>query len=67
LGGKVPNLFSAYKHVLARDQELHTHLYGKVVKPGRKVGHVTGVGADLSDLRNRVDHAVSYFTGEINE
>lgn len=67
LGGKVPNLFSAYKHVFARDQELHTHLYGKVVKPGRKVGHVTGVGADLSDLRNRVDHAVSYFTGEINE
>jgi 5-(carboxyamino)imidazole ribonucleotide synthase len=67
LGGNVPNLYSAYRHVFARDQELHTHLYGKVVKPGRKVGHVTAVGSDLTDLRNRVEHAVSYFTGEINE
>ena len=67
LGGSVPNLYSAYRHVFARDQDLHTHLYGKVVKPGRKVGHVTASGSDLTDLRNRVDHAVSYFTGEINE
>lgn len=67
LGGNVPNLYSAYRHVLARDQELHTHLYGKTVKPGRKVGHVTAVGTDLTDLRSRVEHAVSYFTGEINE
>lgn len=67
LGGNVANLYSAYRHVFARDCELHTHLYGKVVKPGRKVGHVTAVGSDLTDLRNRVNHAVSYFTGEINE
>lgn len=67
LGGNVPNLYSAYRHVFARDQDLHTHLYGKVVKPGRKVGHVTASGSDLTDLRNRVEHAVSYFTGEINE
>ncbi len=67
LGGTVPNLYSAYRHVLARDPELHVHLYGKVVKPGRKVGHVTAVGSDLTDLLNRVEHAVSYFTGEINE
>lgn len=67
LGGNVPNLYSAYRHVFARDQELHSHLYGKVVKPGRKVGHVTACGSDLTDLRNRVEHAVSYFTGEINE
>jgi len=67
LGGGVPNLYSAYRHVFARDQELHTHLYGKEVKPGRKVGHVTAVGSDLTDLRARVGHAVAYFTGEINE
>jgi 5-(carboxyamino)imidazole ribonucleotide synthase len=67
LGGDVPNLYSAYRHVFARDQELHTHLYGKVVKPGRKVGHVTACGSDLTDLCNRVEHAVSYFMGEINE
>ena len=67
LGGNVPNLYSAYRHVFARDQDLHTHLYGKVVKPGRKVGHVTATGSDLTELRSRVEHAVSYFTGEINE
>jgi 5-(carboxyamino)imidazole ribonucleotide synthase len=67
LGGDVPNLYSAYRHVFARDQELNTHLYGKVVKPGRKVGHVTASGSDLTDLRKRVEHAVSYFIGEINE
>ncbi len=67
LGGDVPNLYSAYRHVFARDQELHTHLYGKAVKPGRKVGHVTACGSDLTDLCDRVDHAVSYFMGEINE
>ena len=67
LGGNVPDLYSAYRHVFARDPELHSHLYGKTVKPGRKVGHVTAVGSDLRELRSRVEHAVAYFTGEINE
>ena len=67
LGGDVPDLYSAYRHVFARDPELHSHLYGKAVKPGRKVGHVTAVGSNLTELRSRVEHAVAYFTGEINE
>ena len=67
LGADVGDLYSAYKHVFARDPGLHVHLYGKEVKPGRKVGHVTAVGSDLSDLRNRVNHATGYFSGDINE
>ena len=67
LGADVGDLYSAYKHVFARDPGLHVHLYGKEVKPGRKVGHVTAVGSDLTDLRLRVDHATGYFSGEINE
>jgi 5-(carboxyamino)imidazole ribonucleotide synthase len=67
LGGDVGDLYSAYRHVFARDPGLHVHLYGKEVKPGRKVGHVTAVGADLTDLRSRVDHATDYFSGVINE
>lgn len=67
LGADVGDLYSAYKHVLARDPGLHVHLYGKEVKPGRKVGHVTAVGRDLTDLRERVNHATGYFSGEINE
>lgn len=67
LGGDVGNLYSAYRHVFARDPLLHVHLYGKEVKPGRKVGHVTAVGANLTDLQSRVTHAAGYFSGEINE
>ncbi len=67
LGGDVGDLYSAFRHIFARDPGLHVHLYGKEVKPGRKVGHVTAVGTDLTDLRNRVDHATDYFSGVINE
>jgi len=67
LGGDVGDLYSAYRHVFARDPGLYVHLYGKVVKPGRKVGHVTAVGSDLTDLQHRAAHATAYFSGEINE
>lgn len=67
LGADVGDLYSAYKHIFARDPGLHVHLYGKEVRSGRKVGHVTAVGSDLTDLRNRVNHATGYFSGEINE
>ena len=29
------------------------HFYGKSVKPGRKIGHVTAYGDDLEDVRER--------------
>lgn len=67
LGADLGDLYSAYRHVFARDPALHVHLYGKEVKMGRKVGHVTAVGSDLPDLRERVGHATGYFSGEINE
>ena len=67
LGADIGDLYSAFRHIFARDHGLHVHLYGKEVKPGRKVGHVTAVGADLTDLRKRVDHATDYFSGAINE
>jgi 5-(carboxyamino)imidazole ribonucleotide synthase len=67
LGGEVPNLYSAFRHVMARDPALHVHLYGKEVRPGRKVGHVTAVGADLPVLLARARHAADYFMGVIDE
>lgn len=67
LGGDVGNLFSAYRHVFARDPGLKVHLYGKDVRPGRKVGHVTAVGTDIDDLLARARHAADYFTGVIDE
>jgi len=67
LGGTVGNLYSAYRHVFARDPELKVHLYGKEVKPGRKVGHVTLLGDNADELLVRGRHAADYFAGTINE
>ncbi len=67
LGGDVGDLYSAYRHVLARDPGLKVHLYGKEVRPGRKVGHVTVVGTDYEQLLARGRHAADYFAGVIDE
>lgn len=67
LGGDVGDLYSAYRHVFARDPGLKVHLYGKEVRPGRKVGHVTAIGDDVEDLTARARHAADYFMGVIDE
>jgi 5-(carboxyamino)imidazole ribonucleotide synthase len=65
LGGSAPTLFDGYPHVLARDPGLKVHLYGKTVKPGRKVGHVTAYGSDLEEVRERARHAAAWFEGSL--
>ena len=67
IGGTVGGLYSAYRHVFARDAELKVHLYGKQVRPGRKVGHVTLLGEDADALLTRGRHAADYFSGVIDE
>lgn len=67
LGGDLPEVYSAYRHVMARDPALKVHWYGKGVRPGRKVGHVTVLGDDLADLRARAWHAADYLRGDIDE
>ena len=67
LGGDVPDLHKGLLHVMARDPELKVHLYGKGVRPGRKVGHVTAYGDDLEQVRDRARHAAAYLTGTIDE
>ncbi len=67
LGGDQPELYSAYRHVLARDPGARVQMYGKSVRPGRKIGHVTVCGDDLADLRQRAGHAAGYLTGVITE
>jgi 5-(carboxyamino)imidazole ribonucleotide synthase len=63
LGGPAPTLHDGYPHVLARDPGVRVHLYGKEVRPGRKVGHVTAYGADLDHVRERARHAAQWFEG----
>jgi len=63
----LPPLHEAFRHVLARDPGLKVHLYGKEIRPGRKLGHVTVVGDNLPDLLARAHHAADYFTGVIDD
>jgi phosphoribosylaminoimidazole carboxylase PurK protein len=60
LGGDDPGLHSRLVHVMAADPGLKVHLYGKAVRPGRKVGHVTALGDDVDDLRDRAGRAADY-------
>ena len=64
LGGSVEDLSSALLHCFARDRRLRVQLYGKQVRPGRKVGHVTAVGDDLDRVRRRARHAAAYLMGD---
>ncbi|WP_329197931.1 5-(carboxyamino)imidazole ribonucleotide synthase [Streptomyces sp. NBC_01435] len=67
LGGDFPDMYQAYLHCMARDPQLKIHMYGKDVKPGRKVGHVNTYGDDLADVRERARHAADYLRGTITE
>ncbi|NGN65369.1 5-(carboxyamino)imidazole ribonucleotide synthase [Streptomyces sp. A7024] len=67
LGGDYPDMYQGYLHCMARDPGLKIHMYGKDVKPGRKVGHVNVYGDDLADVRERARHAADYLRGTITE
>ncbi|NUS17271.1 MAG: 5-(carboxyamino)imidazole ribonucleotide synthase [Streptomyces sp.] len=67
LGGDYPDMYAGFLHCMARDPGLKIHMYGKDVKPGRKVGHVTAYGDDLADVRGRARHAADYLRGTIDE
>ncbi|HEX5566830.1 MAG TPA: 5-(carboxyamino)imidazole ribonucleotide synthase [Streptomyces sp.] len=67
LGGDFPDMYQGYLHCMARDPRLKIHMYGKDVRPGRKVGHVTTYGDDLADVRERAAHAAAYLRGTITE
>lgn len=67
LGGQDEDLYPTYRHLMARDPELKIHLYGKAVRPGRKIGHVNLTGTDLTGLRERGRHAADYLEGTVRE
>jgi 5-(carboxyamino)imidazole ribonucleotide synthase len=47
-------------HCLARWPDVKVHLYGKSVRPGRKLGHVTALGSNLDEIRARARAAADY-------
>jgi 5-(carboxyamino)imidazole ribonucleotide synthase len=63
LGGTDPDVFDRYIHVMAADPAVKVHFYGKEVRAGRKIGHVTITGRptdDVEALRDRARRAASY-------
>jgi 5-(carboxyamino)imidazole ribonucleotide synthase len=63
LGGTDPDVYDRYIHVMAADPAVKVHFYGKEVRLGRKIGHVTIVGEagdDLAAVRDRARRAASY-------
>jgi 5-(carboxyamino)imidazole ribonucleotide synthase len=47
-------------HLFAADPGVRIHLYGKQVRPGRKIGHVTVLGDDLASIRDRAARAARW-------
>jgi 5-(carboxyamino)imidazole ribonucleotide synthase len=47
-------------HLFATDPAVKVHLYGKQVRPGRKIGHVTALGEDLAGVRDRAVRAARW-------
>jgi 5-(carboxyamino)imidazole ribonucleotide synthase len=66
LGGDVEDMYSGYLRCLAHDPGVRIHMYGKQVRPGRKIGHVTALGGDAEDVRERANHAAAFLRGDIH-
>jgi 5-(carboxyamino)imidazole ribonucleotide synthase len=49
-------------HLFATDPGAKVHLYGKQVRPGRKIGHVTVLGDDVEQCRARAARAATWLT-----
>jgi 5-(carboxyamino)imidazole ribonucleotide synthase len=52
-------------HLFARMPDARVHLYGKAERPGRKVGHINFLGADIADLaklRERAELAAHWLS-----
>jgi 5-(carboxyamino)imidazole ribonucleotide synthase len=47
-------------HLFADDPGAKVHLYGKQIRPDRKIGHVTVLGDDLEDVRRRARRAARW-------
>ncbi|TSI18665.1 5-(carboxyamino)imidazole ribonucleotide synthase [Brevibacterium aurantiacum] len=63
LGADHDDLYHPYLHVMAHDPAVKVHLYGKGVRPGRKVGHVNAYGRDADLVLARARHAADFIAG----
>lgn len=59
LGSERDDPASGYPELMRQDPQAKVHLYGKAVRPGRKLGHITIVGDDLESCRRRARAAAA--------
>ncbi|MGH8888485.1 MAG: 5-(carboxyamino)imidazole ribonucleotide synthase [Acidothermaceae bacterium] len=66
LGGGGPQAADLAARIPAAlaDADVRLHLYGKAVRAGRKIGHVTISGDEVADLRARARRATDLLRGE---
>ena len=67
LGGTNDDVTAALQEALVGDRRLRVHLYGKQVRPGRKIGHVTTYGDELGRTRRRAADAAARLMGDSHE
>ena len=63
LGGDRHDLFGELAEVWRENPAVKVHLYGKGVRPGRKVGHVTKFGDDVATVQGAARAASDYLEG----
>jgi 5-(carboxyamino)imidazole ribonucleotide synthase len=63
LGSELADPTDAYPAVFAQSPRARVHLYGKAVRPGRKLGHVTVSGDDLAAARDEAARAIALLGG----
>jgi 5-(carboxyamino)imidazole ribonucleotide synthase len=64
IGGSATNLAKTLPAALAAVPNCSVHLYGKAARPGRKLGHVTALGDDVDETRERARTAVAVLRGD---
>ena len=64
LGGPATDLAAALPAALGESPNASVHLYGKGARPGRKLGHVTVLGDDLVEARDRARRAAAILRGD---
>jgi 5-(carboxyamino)imidazole ribonucleotide synthase len=65
LGSTLSELTDALPELLAAFPEARVNLYGKGIRPGRKLGHVNVSGDDLDEVRRRAVAAAALLRGEV--
>ncbi|HLL66226.1 MAG TPA: 5-(carboxyamino)imidazole ribonucleotide synthase [Micromonosporaceae bacterium] len=66
-GAGAMSLDERLHHCFAAEPGAKVHLYGKQIRPGRKIGHVTVLGDDVDELRARAARAVAWLVEGVGD